>query len=774
MKELTVVLVVLAGISSTAMGSVEGDITSPDIAMVDIPAGTFAMGNDNSPLWDQKPAHAVTITQPFRISVTEVTLAQYRRFRPDWSAATSDGFAWGMIWHDAVAFCDWLGRTEGKPYRLPTEAEWEYVRRSAEAWGVQNIANEVREWCYDWYGPYSLQEATDPVGAAEGMARVVRGGVLDLLDGKFECLPRSEYELPAYRAGLPPGFGIEPGKANVGAQGNVDMPGYHHIGFRVVQSPLPNTKPVAYEPFFVTQGIKKTETEAQSGPEKARPYFRKRYLLPSPPETEGDRARMEQHQKRIDAAGLDPSFRGHNHSPAIEVCDNGDVLMAIFTSYSEYEPEMSLMATRLRFGADLWDMPSRLVDCPGVCDNTPLLWKDQGKIYLFWAWSRAIGAYPFQWMVSEDHGATWSEVRFPNFTGTIGPHSRQPINRAFRDKYGTIYVPSDAIGGASVLWASRDNMESWFDTGGRSAGRHTVYCELKDGRILAMGGKNTDIEGYMPKAVSSDGAKTWEVTKSCFPALAVNQRPSLVRLQSGRLFFAADFQKHGGIRPEGAVESGSLVALSDDEGETWHIKKLPGAQEHESGPGFFKGLAGATTLGYSVARQAPNGMIHLITTMNRPCLHFEMNEAWILSNDPERKTDQEFMENTARQIKDVADFAERFADGTPKLTWSAGRGDDGRYLLHGTETWYYPGGKKHYEARYALGQKTGLETFWRSDGSKKWEWVHDPNGESRWSQWWENGTRKAESTWKDFHAIGIARTWNRDGTPAIEMDMTAQ
>jgi hypothetical protein len=214
------------------------------------------------------------------------------------------------------------------------------------------------------------------------------------------------------------------------------------------------------------------------------------------------------------------------------------------------------------------------------------------------------------------------------------------------------------------------------------------------------------------------------------------------------------------------------VALSEDDGNTWHIRKLPGAQEHENGPNFFNGLPGATTLGYSVARQASNGLIHLITTMNRPCLHFEMNEAWILSDDTSPRSDKELMASTAQNIQDIRDYVERYPDASPRITWSAGRGDDGRYLLHETETWHYPDGKKQYEVHYALGCKMGIETLWRPDGSKQWEWDHALNGESRWTQWWENGTKKAESTWRDFHAIGIARTWNRGSELCVETDMT--
>lgn len=116
---------------------------------------------------------------------------------------------------------------------------------------------------------------------------------------------------------------------------------------------------------------------------------------------------------------------------------------------------------------------------------------------------------------------------------------------------------------------------------GRIAGRHTTYATLKDGRILAMGGKNTDIDGYMPKAISSDGGKNWTVTKTPFAAMGSNQRPCLIRLHSGRLFFCSDFQHRNGSHPEAIKQLGSYVALSDDEGTSWHIKKMVDTLPHE-------------------------------------------------------------------------------------------------------------------------------------------------------------------------------------------------
>ena len=124
-----------------------------------------------------------------------------------------------VTWHDAVAFCRWLSEREGRDYRLPTEAEWEYACRAGtttayhtgdalpeaylqnlgdswypgdrtphdvvslrvgqtppNAWGVCDMHGNVEEWCLDWYGPYEAGRQVDPVGRAAGDFRVTRGG----------------------------------------------------------------------------------------------------------------------------------------------------------------------------------------------------------------------------------------------------------------------------------------------------------------------------------------------------------------------------------------------------------------------------------------------------------------------------------------------------------------------------------------------------------------------------------------------------------------------
>jgi formylglycine-generating enzyme required for sulfatase activity len=719
------------------------EIHSKEMKLVEVPAGVFQMGQarescDRDLCFTEMPAHKIRISRPFSMSVTEVTVEQYRRFKPEFEGTKEClPYAAGVSWHDAVAFCEWLSQREGKPYRLPTEAEWEYAARQAGKLGLSNVFCAPMEWCLDWFGEYLHEEQTDPVGPDHGLARVVRGGCLD------QTKDVQDYAHPSHRGGMAPGFGTYPG-----APGDL---GRHRIGFRVVQAPMPDTRARAARVSFVQQGVQQSKAHVRQGPDPGKPYLRKRHLLPVPPDNAPTPA--------IDALGLHPSFRRHNHCAALTVCPNGDLLMVTYTSYREYEPEVSLIATRLRFGAEEWDMPQPFVDFPGVNEHAPMLFTDGDTVRLCWGNPLLTGAFPFQWIESKDNGATWSEVRFPRFQNVPGPHSRQPINSGFRGKDGTLYVASDGAGGTSVLWTSTDDGRTWRDPGSRSAGRHTTYCLLKDGGILGLGGKNTDIEGFMPVVVSRDGGKTWEKSRSVFPAQANNQRPSLLRLQSGRLFFAGDFQDIQGKRPAGVTHWGSYVALSEDEGQTWHIKKLAGTQPHEN----KSRLKGADTLGYSAAAQAPNGMIHLITSMNHPCLHFELNEAWILSPDTDNPGDAVLMNSAATKVADVETEREHHPNDKRRLVWRGGVADDGRYLRHGRENRFHPNGNKQYEVTYRLGHKTGKETLWRSDGTVEWQWEHRKDGISVWTQFWPNGRKKAESQWRGKFAHGPAVLWDADG-----------
>jgi hypothetical protein len=220
---------------------------------------------------------------------------------------------------------------------------------------------------------------------------------------------------------------------------------------------------------------------------------------------------------------------------------------------------------------------------------------------------------------------------------------------------------------------------------------------------------------------------------------------------------AGDFQDKTFIQPPGVTEKGCYVALSEDDGETWVIKKLPGAQLYEG-----KGRE-IYTLGYTVTKQAPNGVIHLITTTNKPCLHFELNEAWILDESEWPVEGEVLMRPTVSSISQVSLYREKYDNGSLKAEWSAGIGDDGRVLLHGTETWYYDNGQKQQEASYHLGRKVGVESYWSRDGKLEWTWSVREDSSSVWMQWRPNGQKKSESFWRNMKCEGTAVLWDRHG-----------
>ncbi|MHC4816748.1 MAG: formylglycine-generating enzyme family protein, partial [Planctomycetota bacterium] len=143
-------------------------VNSIEMALVLIPSGEFEMGSPESDadhLPNEGPPHRVRITKPFYLGKHEVTIASFRAFvdatgyRTEAERDVKGGFGidfgtatvrqgssnvWRnpgfpdfrqgddhpvllISWKDAEAFCSWLGEKEGRSYRLPTEAEWEYA-----------------------------------------------------------------------------------------------------------------------------------------------------------------------------------------------------------------------------------------------------------------------------------------------------------------------------------------------------------------------------------------------------------------------------------------------------------------------------------------------------------------------------------------------------------------------------------------------------------------------------------------------------------------------
>ena len=188
------------------------------IPMAEIPAGSFYMGSDGlGEDFDEAPIHQVIISRPFRMGITEITNAQYESFRPEHRALRGkngvsledDEAVVNVSYSDAVAFCEWLSRKEGKNYRLPTEAEWEYACRAGtytlfstgdglpavyhrnqkvvrdfdpvslkvaqtppNTFGLYDMHGNVEEWTNSDYLPYPYKDKLQGTGTE----KVVRGG----------------------------------------------------------------------------------------------------------------------------------------------------------------------------------------------------------------------------------------------------------------------------------------------------------------------------------------------------------------------------------------------------------------------------------------------------------------------------------------------------------------------------------------------------------------------------------------------------------------------
>lgn len=696
---------------------------------------------------DSLPTHICNITKRYFIADEPVKQNVFEQFYQEVYGRSSDttsyrGYVLGVSWYEAAEFCKWLSAKEGFFYRLPTEAEWEAAARMSTELDIDRMCDtHIREWCFDWYNTYSDMDQDDPAGPDTGLCKVIRGGYLDNPKRYNEhCLDLW------WRAALPPNYRHYHEDTN-------NSFGRHIVGLRVACGQMPVTDGKQPTSLF-SMDVHQLAPDLTQGPDASVPYFRKRHIFPTPPDNSPN--------EELLMTGLNPGFRHHHHSPALTICPNGDLIYSIYSSYKEYDAEVGLAGARLRKGCDQWELPDIWLNPVGVNDHAPNLFTDiDGTIYHFWGWQQLDHSFPFQYVYSTDNGATWSTVHFPFFKDKAERVVRQPINSCIRTEDGTFYMAADAaFEPGSVLWRSRDNMQTWENPLGRTAGRHSTCVELNDGSILAMGGKNSAIDGYMPGAISKDGGDTWEVFKTPFPMQHSGQRPSIIRLQSGKLFMCGDFQNKKGQKPEDVEGWGSYGAWSEDDGKTWTIKKLWGTQPQKKSAHEF---GGHSTLGYSVCRQSKDGMIHLVTSNNRPLLHFEFNEAWLMNHEDEAPAEEILMASNATAISQIQTFHEYYEDGTLRCKWSGGFADDGRFLLEGEDVFYYPDGSVQSKGEFHLGQRIGEYKIYDPNGYPVLQLNHTQDGFDVLTTYWVDSDKiKTRCRFKDKKAEGLAQTFGRN------------
>jgi formylglycine-generating enzyme required for sulfatase activity len=170
-----------AGAQTTATPPAPAECAAcPELAQV--PPGQFLLGSapdaaELDPHTGESPAVALAFTRPFLISKREITVSEFRRFVEATGAEPAPGGriwlggpwvterdrSWrdpGFLqpprddepvvcvsWDDARAYAEWLSQQSGKRYRLPSEAEWEYVARGGTSfprfWGEQDSREDL-------------------------------------------------------------------------------------------------------------------------------------------------------------------------------------------------------------------------------------------------------------------------------------------------------------------------------------------------------------------------------------------------------------------------------------------------------------------------------------------------------------------------------------------------------------------------------------------------------------------------------------------------------
>lgn len=218
--------------------------------LVVVPAGRYVMGDNRSRFAAERPAHLVTLAKPFAVGVYEVTFDEWDACRKAKACEKNPSdHKWGrgkrpvmnVSWPEAQRYARWLTVVTGHKYRLPSEAEWEYVARAgtytqywwgddpgkdnadcrtclpeiphqtyevgsfrANPFGLYDVAGNVWEWTLDCWNPDQKGAHNDGTARKTGDCRyrVVRGGSWYYVNTNVRSAYRSKFAETAYSYGI--------------------------------------------------------------------------------------------------------------------------------------------------------------------------------------------------------------------------------------------------------------------------------------------------------------------------------------------------------------------------------------------------------------------------------------------------------------------------------------------------------------------------------------------------------------------------------------------
>lgn len=308
--------------------------------------------------------------------------------------------------------------------------------------------------------------------------------------------------------------------------------------------------------------------------------------------------------------------RPANHASTIARMPNGDLLATWFGGSREGMPDVAIWSSRKLAGAASWSKPAPLVDDPAIPEGNSLLFTDsKGTVWLFFvrkfdpkwdAWDKT----KLFLQTSTDNGFTWTQPRM-----MLDEFGRMIRNNVTELPDGRLLLPIYLEGETMqcAVWLSGDGFKTWDERlvpVTKPFNEQPAFVYLGGERLL-MYARHYGVPGKIWGAASDDLGKTWrDVKRSKLPN--PDSGIDAIRLESGALVLA--------YNDSAFYRTPLTVALSEDEGKTWRIKKnIETAQKEFSYPFLI---------------QTPDGRIHLSYTADdrRVIKHAEFNEEWLKSN----------------------------------------------------------------------------------------------------------------------------------------------
>jgi formylglycine-generating enzyme required for sulfatase activity len=470
-----------------------------NLNFVKIPKGIFLMGADLDPSYivadslkgwrsifiqDEFPLRKIKITNEFEILKYEVTNAQYEKFDPshkelrgsfnEISSKDEEPVVY-VSWEDANSYAKWLSNNDNEfDYRLPTEAEWEYVCRA----GTRTVFNDgVKKNVYE-NNPFTAEEMTklnyqfpypftwsngcrswvtflptnctgvDDVYPSNSEIKKVdlianskpnsfgvynmHGGVEEWVQDWYGYYDKNFIEDPqgpergdfkVVRGGSHNNHIQHTRSANRMASAINDKS--YFLGFRLVRTPKKNSVKKQFSlPFERNWQSNVSSLSYNWTQDQSHPYFTTHSLYDLIPKFDNGShygSKSQLNQFGFDLQNNKPLLTGplytHNHSPTISWCNNGDILISWFTGESEVGPELTLVASRgsrTKNNKIIWSYPSEFLKAADRNMHSSNIIIDKKGVLHHMASIGIAGRWDklaLGYRRSTDNGKTWSTVK---------------------------------------------------------------------------------------------------------------------------------------------------------------------------------------------------------------------------------------------------------------------------------------------------------------------------------------------------------------------------